>query len=147
MIATGSKVKIHYTLKIDGEIIDSSMGRDPLEYRQGQGMLVPGVETGLEGANPGDKKKLEISAKDGYGETDPKLVLSAPRETFAQMPDLKVGATVRASGPDGEFRALVLEIAETEVKLDLNHPLAGKTLNFDIEVVAVEPASSTIIRP
>jgi FKBP-type peptidyl-prolyl cis-trans isomerase 2 len=147
MIAAGYKVKIHYTLKVNGEIIDSSTGRDPLEYEQGQGMLVPGVEAGLEGAKPGDRKKLEIPPKDGYGEPDPELILTAPREAFAQMPDLKVGATVRASGPDGEFRAIVLEIAEKDVKLDLNHPLAGKTLDFDIEVVAVEPPPSKIIRP
>lgn len=147
MIAAGSKVKIHYTLKVEGEIIDSSTGRDPLEYQQGQGMLVPGVEAGLEGAKPGDKRVLKISPADGYGETDPQLILTAPREAFAQMPDLKVGATVRASGPDGEFRALVVEIAEKEVKLDLNHPLAGKTLDFDIEVVAVEAPASKIIRP
>lgn len=147
MISAGSKVKIHYTLKVAGEIVDSSTGRDPLEYEQGQGMLVPGVEAGLEGAKPGDKRALKIAPADGYGETDPQLILTAPRESFAQMPDLKVGATVRASGPDGEFRALVVDIAEKEVKLDLNHPLAGKTLDFDIEVVAVEPPPSKIILP
>lgn len=147
MIAAGSKVKIHYTLKVNGEIIDSSAGREPLEYQQGQGMLVPGVEAGLEGAKPGDKRKLTIPAKDGYGESDPEMIITAPREAFAQMPDLKVGATVRASGPDGEFRAIVVEIAEAAVRLDLNHPLAGKTLDFDIEVVAVEPPPSRIIRP
>ncbi len=147
MIASGSKVKIHYTLKVNGEIVDSSTGREPLEYQQGQGMLVPGVEAGLEGAKPGDQKKLTIAAKDGYGETDPEMIITAPREAFSQMPDLKVGATVRASGPDGEFRAVVQEIADTVVKLDLNHPLAGKTLDFDIEVVSVEPPPSKIIRP
>ena len=147
MIASGSKVKIHYTLKVEGDIIDSSTGREPLEYQHGQGMLVPGVETGLEGAQPGDKKKLTISAKDGYGEPDPKMIIAAPRDAFAQMPDLKIGATVRASGPEGEFRAIVTEIAADLVKLDLNHPLAGKTLDFDIEVVAVEPPPSKIIRP
>lgn len=147
MISAGSKVRIHYTLKVEDEVIDSSAGREPLEYRHGQGMLVPGVEAGLEGAKPGDKKKLTIPAKDGYGEADPAMVITAPREAFAQMPDLKVGATVRASGPEGDFRAIVVEIAEAAVKLDLNHPLAGKTLDFDIEVVAVEPPPSTIIRP
>jgi FKBP-type peptidyl-prolyl cis-trans isomerase SlyD len=147
MIASGSKVKIHYTLKVDGDIVDSSAGREPLEYQHGQGMLVPGVEAGLEGAKPGDKKKLTIPAKDGYGETDPGMIIAAPRDAFAQMPDLKVGATVRASGPEGEFRAIVKEIGDQVVKLDLNHPLAGKTLDFDIEVVAVEPPPSKIIRP
>lgn len=147
MISSGSKVKIHYTLKVDGDVVDSSAGREPLEYHHGQGMLVPGVEAGLEGAAPGDKKKLSIAAKDGYGEPDPQMIIEAPRQAFAQMPDLKVGATVRASGPEGEFRALVKEIGDAVVKLDLNHPLAGKTLEFDIEVVAVEPPPSKIIRP
>lgn len=147
MISAGSKVRIHYTLKVAGEIVDASTGREPLEYRQGEGMLVPGVEAGLEGAKPGDKRALSISPAQGYGESDPQLILAAPREAFAQMPDLKVGSTVRASGPDGEFRAVVLEIGEKEVKLDLNHPLAGKTLEFDIEVVSVEPPPSKIILP
>jgi len=147
MIASGSRVKIHYTLKVNGEIVDSSAGREPLEYQQGQGMLVPGVEAGLEGAKPGDKKSLVIAAKDGYGESDPEMIITAPRDAFASMPDLKVGATVRASGPDGEFRAIVQEISEAAVKLDLNHPLAGKTLDFHIEVVSVEPPPSQIIRP
>lgn len=125
MIAADSKVKIHCTLKVNGKIIDTSIVRDPLEYQQGQGMLVPGVKAGLEGAKPGDKKKFAISTKNGCGETDPELILTTPREAFAQMPDLQVGATV---------------------KLDLNHPLADKTLDFDIEAVAAEPPPSTIIR-
>jgi len=147
VISSGVKVKIHYTLRIDGDIVDSSTGREPLEYQHGQGMLVPGVEAGLEGAKPGDKKSLTISAKDGYGESDPGMIITAPRESFAAMTDLKVGATVRASGPDGEFRAIIQEITAATVKLDLNHPLAGKTLAFDIEVVSVEPPPSKIIRP
>ena len=147
MISSGSKVKIHYTLKVNGEIVDSSAGRGPLEYEQGKGMLVPGVEAGLDGAKPGDKKKLAIPPKDGYGEIDPEMIITAPREAFAQMPDLKPGATVRASGPDGEFRAIVQEVGDSTVKLDLNHPLAGKTLEFDLEVVAVEPPPSKIILP
>lgn len=147
MIAAGSKVKINYTLVVDGETVDSSAGRAPLEYMQGQGMLVPGVEAGLEGLKPGDKKKLSIAPKDGYGEVDPEMLITAPRETFAHMPDLAVGATVRASGPDGDFRAIVAEVAETVIRLDLNHPLAGKTLEFDIEVVDAEPPPSKIILP
>ncbi len=146
-IAAGSAVKIHYTLTVDGETVDSSRGREPLAYTQGQGMLVPGVEAGLAGMSAGEKKHLSVAAKDGYGEPDPELMLTAPREAFAQLGDLKVGSTVRASGPDGEFRAIVSAIGETVVTLDLNHPLAGKTLEFDVEVVSVEPAPSKIIRP
>jgi FKBP-type peptidyl-prolyl cis-trans isomerase SlyD len=145
-ISAGSAVKIHYTLTVDGEIVDSSTGREPLAYVQGQGMLVPGVEAGLEGLSAGAKKHLSISAKDGYGESDPELTLTAPKEAFAKL-ELKVGSTVRASGPDGDFRAVVSAIGETVVTLDLNHPLAGKTLEFDVEVVSVEPPPSKIIRP
>ena len=147
MIASGAKVRIHYTLTVEGHTVDSSRGREPLEYEHGQGMLVPGVEKGLEGRKPGDVMKLSVSPQDGYGEADPELTITAPRDAFAQMGDLQVGSVVRASGPDGEFRALVKEIGETVVTLDLNHPLAGKTLEFDVEVVSVEPPKSKIILP
>lgn len=146
-VRAGAKVKIQYTLTVEGAVVDSSQGREPLEYEHGSGMLVPGVEAALEGKEAGAKLKATVAPKDGYGEADPELMLTAPKEAFAQMGDLKVGSVVRASGPDGEFRAVVKEIADTVVTLDLNHPLAGKTLEFDLEVVSVEPPKSKIILP
>jgi FKBP-type peptidyl-prolyl cis-trans isomerase SlyD len=147
MISAGSKVSIHYTLTVDGEVVDSSNGREPLEYVQGEGMLVPGIEKGLAGAAAGEKRHVKVSAAEGYGETHPELLIQAPKESLAHLPDLQAGAVVRGEGPEGPFRAIVREIGETEVTLDLNHPLAGKTLEFDVEVVSVGAPPSKIIRP
>jgi FKBP-type peptidyl-prolyl cis-trans isomerase SlyD len=147
MIAAGSKVSIHYTLTVDGAVVDSSSGRGPLEYVQGEGMLVPGIEKGLAGAAAGEKRHIEVSPAEGYGEPHPELVIKAPREALAHLPDLAVGAIVQGEGPDGPFRALVVAIGDEEVTMDLNHPLAGKTLSFDVEVVSVAPPKSKIILP
>jgi FKBP-type peptidyl-prolyl cis-trans isomerase 2 len=147
MIAAGSKVSIHYTLTVDGAVVDSSSGKAPLEYVQGEGMLVPGIEKGLAGAAVGEKRRIVVAPDEGYGEAHPELLIKAPREALAHLPDLAVGAVVQGEGPDGPFRALVREIGDEDVTLDLNHPLAGKTLAFDVEVVSVAPPKSKIILP
>ena len=147
MIAAGSKVSIHYTLTVDGSVVDSSSGKEPLEYVQGEGMLVPGIEKGLVGAAPGEKRSIVVAPDEGYGEAHPELLIKAPRESLAHLPDLAVNAVVQGEGPDGPFRAVVREIDDEDVTLDLNHPLAGKTLAFDVEVVSVAPPKSKIILP
>jgi FKBP-type peptidyl-prolyl cis-trans isomerase SlyD len=147
MIASGSKVSIHYTLTVDGAVVDSSSGKEPLEYVQGEGMLVPGIEKGLAGAAAGEKRRVVVSPEEGYGEAHPELLIKAPRESLAHLPDLAVGAVVSGEGPDGPFRAIVRALADEDVTLDLNHPLAGKTLEFDVEVVSVAAPPSKIIRP
>ena len=147
MIAAGSKVSIHYTLTVDGAVVDSSSGREPLEYVQGEGMLVPGIEAGLAGATAGEKRHVHVEPAQGYGELHPELLIKAPRQALAHLPDLAVGAVVQGEGPDGPFRAVVRELTETEVGLDLNHPLAGKVLEFDVEVVSVGAPKSKIILP
>lgn len=147
MIAAGSKVSIHYTLTVDGAVVDSSKDKVPLEYVQGEGMLVPGIEKGLAGAAAGEKRRIVVAAAEGYGEARPELLIKAPREALAHLQDLAVGAIVAGEGPDGTFRAIVKEIAEEDVTLDLNHPLAGKTLEFDVEVVSVSVPASKIILP
>jgi FKBP-type peptidyl-prolyl cis-trans isomerase SlyD len=147
MIAAGSKVSIHYTLTVDGAVVDSSSGRGPLEYVQGEGMLVPGIEKGLAGAAQGEKRHIVVPPGEGYGETHPELVIKAPRSALAHLPDLQAGAIVQGEGPDGPFRAIVVAMTDEEVTMDLNHPLAGKTLAFDVEVVSVAPPKSKIILP
>lgn len=147
MIAAGSKVSIHYTLTVDGSVVDSSSGREPLEYVQGEGMLVPGIEAGLAGAVAGEKRRVRVEAAQGYGELHPELLIKAPKQALAHLADLKVGAVVQGEGPDGPFRAVVRELGETDITLDLNHPLASKTLEFDVEVVSVGAPKSKIILP
>jgi FKBP-type peptidyl-prolyl cis-trans isomerase 2 len=127
--------------------VDSSSGREPLEYTQGEGMLVPGIEAGLAGAVAGEKRHVKVEASQGYGELHPELLIKAPKQALAHLTDLAVGAVVQGEGPDGPFRAVVRELGETEITLDLNHPLAGKTLEFDVEVVSVGAPKSKIILP
>ena len=138
-ITNGSTIKVHYTGRLeDGNIFDTSMveGRDPLEATLGQGMLIPGFEQGLMEMMIGDKKTIEIEPSDAYGEVYPDRYQIVP---ISQVPEgVKVGDVLTGDGPQGPFQVNVTEVTETEVKLDFNHPLAGKKLIFDLEVLDVQ---------
>jgi len=139
MIANGSKVSIHYTLTVDDEIIDSSEGHEPLEYEHGTGEIVPGLENALIGLMAGDKRNVVVTPEDGYGVANPEAVQEIELEAFADDEGLEVGAVISVETDEGDtFDAVVMEISETTVTLDLNHPLAGKTLHFDVVIVSVE---------
>ncbi len=137
-IKKDSVVSINYTLTVDGVVVDSSQGKDSLSYVQGSGQIIPGLEEQLEGLHKGDTKKVVVSPDKGYGERDPNAVQKVPKRLFQNPEKLKVGGAVSGQDGDRAFRAIVVEIADQEVTLDLNHPLAGKTLNFDIEVVDIQ---------
>lgn len=137
-IQNGSKVTMHYKLTVDGETIDTSEGKDPLQYVQGEGQIIPGLEKELEGLDKGAKKQVAIPPESGYGHHDPAAMQKVSRSSFADADNLKVGSTVRGQAGDQMFMAVVTAITTDEITLDMNHPLAGKTLNFDIEVVNVE---------
>lgn len=138
MIGNGSKVSIHYTLTVDDEIIDSSEGHEPLEYVHGEGEIVPGLENALIGLVAGDKRQVVVAPDQGYGVANPDAVQEIDLEAFADDEGLEVGAVISVETDDGyTFDAVVTEISETTVTLDLNHPLAGKTLNFDVVIVSV----------
>jgi FKBP-type peptidyl-prolyl cis-trans isomerase 2 len=137
-IQAGSNVKMHYTLTVDGSVADSSSGKDPLAFTQGSGQIIPGLDRELLGMKAGDKKKVTVQPKDGYGEISPQAIQKVPSKMLGNVKDLKVGATLQGAAPNGQqFRARVVAIDKDEVTLDMNHPLAGKTLNFDIEIVEV----------
>lgn len=136
-IHPGSIVKFHYTLTINGSLIDSSTGRDPLTYVHGSGQLVPGLEDELEGLNEGDKRHVVVPPQTGYGERDPNALQTVPKEVFVGLEGLEVGAIVAGRTGGMPFQAVVVAISEEDVTLDLNHPLAGKTLDFDIEIVQI----------
>ncbi|MFA4875014.1 MAG: peptidylprolyl isomerase [bacterium] len=137
-IQNGSKVTIKYSLKVDGAVVDSSEGDDPLTYEQGEGQIIRGLEEKLVGLNAGEKKAVTIVPEDGYGERDPDAVKKVLCEEFQDVSALKVGSIVRGAVGGQEFQAIVTEIGDAEITLDMNHPLAGKTLEFEIEVVNVE---------
>ncbi|MFH2205045.1 MAG: peptidylprolyl isomerase [Elusimicrobiota bacterium] len=143
MIEAGSKIKMHYSLTVDGAVVDSSQGKAPLEFAQGSGMIIPGLDKELMGLQPGDKKKVTVAPKDGYGEHRPDGIQKVPKKNFADAGKLQVGAIVGSQVQGKGFQARIVEIGANDVTLDFNHPLAGKTLNFDIEIVAVEPPATS----
>jgi FKBP-type peptidyl-prolyl cis-trans isomerase SlyD len=141
-IETNHVVSIHYTLKGDaGEVIDSSAGGEPLAYLHGHGNLVPGLERELTGKNAGDKLQVKISPADGYGEYDPQLVQRVPRRTLKGVGNVRVGMRLHAQTDHGPKPVTVTQITGDMVTLDGNHPLAGKNLNFDVEIAAVRAAT------
>lgn len=137
MIQQDSQVKIHYTLTVDEELVDSSSGREPLQYVHGQGQIIPGLEEQLEGLNEGDRKEVAVGPDKGYGPRRPEAVQKVPKEAFKEVDELKVGDVVSGQLGEQPFQAQVMEVGTEEVTLDLNHPLAGKTLHFAVEVVSV----------
>ncbi len=136
-IKKDSKVAIHYTLTVEGQIADSSQGRGPLEYTQGAGQIIIGLEEALEGLKAGDKKSVDIEAKKAYGEVNPEAKRRVAKSAISNIDTLKVGDIVGASANGHTFRARISEITDKDVELDFNHPLAGKTLHFDVEIVSV----------
>ena len=137
MIEKGKKVKIHYTLTVDGQVVDSSSGKDPLEYEQGAQTIIPGLQRGLEGKAQGDKTQVTVEAGEAYGEIKAEAVVEIPKEKLGEG-DFKEGMSIQGQSPEGQmFQGLIKEVREANVVVDFNHPLAGKTLTFDVEVVSV----------
>jgi FKBP-type peptidyl-prolyl cis-trans isomerase SlyD len=137
-IADNDVVTFHYTLKGDSdEVIDSSAGGEPLAYLHGHGNIVPGLERELAGKGVGDRLQVRVPAAQGYGEYDSALVQKVPRRALKGIANLRVGLRLQA----GNQAVMVTHIAGDMVTLDGNHPLAGKNLNFDVEITAVRPAT------
>ena len=138
MIKKGSTVRIHYTLKVDDQTIDSSEERGPITFVQGEGQLIPGVEKQMEGLEAGDKREFTVPPEEGYGAPDPEAVHQVPREAFGDADKLSVGDMVTGEVGGRNFRARVSDVGPEDITLDLNHPLAGKTLQFSIEVLDIQ---------
>ena len=140
MIKEGSKVKFHYkgTLK-KGEVFDNSEGREPLQFEAGKGMIIPGLEKEMMGMKKGDKKKIIVKAKDAYGEPNPELVREMPKGPVPEGMKLEKGSIVYLKTPDGQpFPAKIVDVKGETVTVDLNHPLAGQDLTFEVEIVEVK---------
>jgi len=135
-------VSIHYTLTDDaGEVIDSSAGGEPLAYLHGHGNLVPGLERELAGRNAGDRLQVKIAPADGYGEYDRELVQRVPRRSLKGIANVRVGMHLQAQTRQGTRPVTVTAVSGDMVTLDGNHPLAGKSLNFEVEITAVRAAT------
>ena len=137
-IQNGDTVKVHYTGKLeDGTVFDSSLveGREPLETVLGQGQLIKGFEAGLIDMSEGETKTIEIESADAYGDVNPEMVTKVPRTNVPE--GVKEGEMLQGMGPMGPVNVKVVEVGEDVVVLDANHPLAGKKLIFDLEVVGI----------
>lgn len=142
-IAKDSVVTMNYTLKNEaGEIMDTSEGREPLVYLHGVGALIPGLEGELEGKVASDKLNVVIPPEQGYGSRRDDLLRVVSKDGFQGTEELTTGMRVQLDTEQGPVIAVVSEIKENDVTLDLNHPLADMTLHFDVEVVDVRPATS-----
>jgi FKBP-type peptidyl-prolyl cis-trans isomerase SlyD len=138
-VQNGSSVSIEYTLKDEGgQVLDTNKGKSPLTFTQGQQQIIPGLERELIGMHAGDEKKVVVKPEDAYGPIVPNAQTEVPKDVVPKE-GLKVGTALMARSGSGETRPVVVkEIKENTVVLDLNHPLAGKTLFFDVKVLGVD---------
>lgn len=139
---SGDTIRIHYTGTLkSGEVFDSSEGRDPLEFTLGSGMIIAGLDAAIHGMIAGEKKVAEIACADAYGPINPAARQPVPRTEFPDDIPTEVGTQLQMQSPEGQvIPVTIVEVSETEVTLDANHPLAGKDLTFDFEVVAIDAA-------
>jgi len=140
MIENGQKVKIHYTGTLDdGTKFDSSAGRDPLEFEMGAGMVIPGFEKGVADMDVGEKKTINIPAVEAYGEKREDLVMQFERSQLPEDLTPEVGMMLQMQGPQGQpVPVTVTAVEEAAITIDANHQLAGKDLNFELELVSVD---------
>ncbi|MBU4275411.1 MAG: peptidylprolyl isomerase [Proteobacteria bacterium] len=133
-ISAGDKVRIHYTAKLeDGTVVDSSQGKDPLEFEAGSDQLIPGVSKAVIGMSVGDKKTVAVPPDEGYGPHQPQAVQQVPKKHFPD--EASVGDVFKAVSEQGEMMVRIVDIDDDNVTVDANHPLAGQTLVFDMEIV------------
>jgi FKBP-type peptidyl-prolyl cis-trans isomerase SlyD len=141
-ITPGSVVVFDYTLTDDDkDIIDSSVGSEPLAYIQGEGQIVPGLEKAMEGKKAGDSFKISLPPEEGYGVHDPENISVVPADQIEGGEELEEGMQLHTEGEFGEQTVIITKIVGNEVTIDGNHPLAGMTLHFDIAIRDVRPAT------
>ncbi len=138
-VKSGDTVRIHYTGTLsDGSTFDSSEGRDPLEFTVGSGQIIPGLDTAMPGMAVGETKRVEVPAEQAYGEPNADALQAVPRSEIPADIPLDIGTQLQVQTPSGQVMPVtVAEVTEEQVTLDANHPLAGKDLTFDIELVEI----------
>jgi FKBP-type peptidyl-prolyl cis-trans isomerase SlyD len=138
-IQEGSLVSFDYTLlDQDGKVLESNKGKEPMSYMHGKGQIIPGLEKELSGMKVGEQKKVQVKPEDGYGPVNPQAFHEVPKEKLPPEA-LKVGAVLMAQGAQGQgIPVRVHEIKDTTVIMDFNHPMAGKTLSFDVKITDIK---------
>ena len=132
-------VKVHYTGRLtNGEVFDSSEGRDPLEFTVGAGQMIKGFDAAVNGMGLNEKKTVTIPADEAYGQPNDAMIQEVPKASLPADLNPSVGMQLMASSPDGQQMPVkVVEVTEENIKVDANHPLAGQDLTFDIELVSI----------
>jgi FKBP-type peptidyl-prolyl cis-trans isomerase SlyD len=141
-VQNGQVVSMEYTLKVDGVVTDSSEGREPLEFVHGAGNIIPGLEREMTGMAVGDSKDVMIAAAEGYGERDEEAFMDVPRDQFPAEIPMKVGTELQVQNQAGQpMFARIEQVEDKSVRLNFNHPLAGKDLHFSVKVVDLRDAT------
>lgn len=138
-IREGSQVALEYTLSDEaGTVIESNKGKQPMSYIHGKSQIIPGLEKELSGMKVGEEKKIQVKPEDGYGPVNPDAFQEIPKDKLPPEA-LKVGTMLMAQGPQGQgIPVRVHEIKDTTVIMDFNHPMAGKTLSFDVKISEIK---------
>ena len=138
----GQVVSMDYILQVDGKIADSSEAGKPLQFIQGMGHIIPGLENELYGMKVGENKKVDVPAKDGYGEVDSEAFMVVPRDAFPTNVPLEIGTELELREQSGHnMLARIETFSEENIRLNMNHPLAGKELHFDIKIAGLRLAT------
>ena len=135
-------VAIDYTLKVDNEVVDSSEGREPLEFLQGHGNIISGLESEMLGMKIGESKEVAVKPADGYGEIDEEAIMEVPTNEFPENIPVEIGTELQVQNENGEPVYARIDKVENNIpKLNFNHPLAGKKLLFSVQVIALREPS------
>ena len=141
-VAKNVVVSLEYTLTVDGEVVDYSNKEEPLEYIQGHDQIIPGLENALNGMAVGESKQVTVVASEAYGEVDQEAIIEVNRSDFPAEVPMEIGTEVQVRNMDGHvLDARIASIGGDKIKLDFNHPLAGKNLQFDVTVVGLRDAT------
>ena len=138
MVETGKTVKVHYTGKLnDGSVFDSSEGREPLEFQVGTGQVIPGFDAAIQQMDIGSSKTIKIPSEEAYGDVRQEMIALIPHEQFPDGLNPQVGQTLQLKTPEGALPVRVTDVQDTGVVIDGNHPLAGRDLTFELELVQI----------
>ena len=141
-VQTGQIVSMDYSLHVDGELVDTSDGREPLDYLHGAGNIIPGLESELVGMAVGENKNVIVAPEQGYGELNPEAFMEVPRKEFPENIPMKPGTELQLQDNNGNpVYARIHEIGDETIRLDFNHPLAGKELHFKVSIVSIREPS------
>jgi len=138
-VKKGDKVKVEYTGKLEnGQVFDTSEGKQPLEFEVGAGKIIKGFDKAIVGMKKGEEKEITLKPEQAYGDPDPKKVQKIPRDKLPEGKEPKPGMMLAMKTPDGrQVPVKIKEVSDKDITIDLNHPLAGKTLNFKIKVIDI----------